>query len=89
MNTDYTRTREVRETILQLLDAAGDYAMSEPQLFDKVNKALTPPVPRAEFDDAMNWLAAAKHFIRNIPDRLDDNLTRWLLTELGRNELNR
>jgi hypothetical protein len=88
MNPDHTRMKEIRLTILQVLDAAGvDRAMSEEQLFAKLNLIIAPAVARAEFDDAVNWLAAVKHFIRSTPDLLDADITRWLLTEAGRNQL--
>jgi hypothetical protein len=88
MKTDSTRTEEIRETILELLDCADPHAMREPQLFDKLNRALVPPVGQAEFDDAIAWLNS-KDFIHSRDGRLDDSVTHWLITDLGRNQLDK
>jgi hypothetical protein len=80
------RSTNIRRTILDILERAQPYALSESQLAVELNGAVRPPAPRAEFDEEILYLQI-RRYIATVPDPLDDNLIKWAITEAGRTML--
>ena len=76
------RATNIRRTILDILERAQPYALSESQLAVELNGAVRPPAPRSEFDEEILYLQT-RRYITTIPDPLDDNLVKWAITEAG------
>lgn len=78
-----SRQQQIRRTILEHLEHAEPYALPEKTLRDGITLVIRPPVARAEFDDAMNYLGP-RGYIRPMEDELDPSVTKWLITEAGK-----
>jgi hypothetical protein len=77
------REDEVRIKIMQIINAVEPLSISEKQIAETLDMKLVPPVGKGEFDDAINWLCAFKHFIRTVPDRVNEHRIRWAQTNAG------
>jgi hypothetical protein len=80
------RATNIRRAILDILERAQPYALSEPQLAIELNGAVRPPAGRGEFDEEILFLQV-RGYITTIPDPLDDHLIKWAITEAGRTTL--
>ena len=80
------RASNIRRTVLDILERAQPYALSESQLAVELNGAVRPPAGRAEFDEEILFLQI-RGYIATIPDPLDDRLIKWAITEAGRTML--
>jgi len=80
------RAANIRRTVLDILERATPYALSESQLAVELNGAVRPPAGRAEFDEEILFLQI-RRYITTVPDPLDDHLIKWAITEAGRTML--
>lgn len=83
MHADPFRSQEIRRTLLEKLEIAEPHALPEPTLQVGLNSKLRPPIGQAEFDDALLFLQT-RGFIGNLPDEIDENLSKWFITEAGK-----
>ena len=81
-----TRTHDLNRAILTKLDGANPYTYPEEQLLEELQTLLSPPVGRAEFDEAMLFLQSRKA-VATVPDGLDPDLVRWTITSVGKSLL--
>jgi regulator of protease activity HflC (stomatin/prohibitin superfamily) len=77
------RQQTIRRTILEKLELAEPYALPEDALQTGVNASVRPPLGQAEFDDALTFLQSQR-FVRTLPDDLDPDLVKFLITESGK-----
>ena len=77
------RQQNIRRAILNKLADAEPYALPEDTLQAVVNAAVRPPMGQAEFDDALTFLQSQR-FVRTLPDDLDPDLVKFLITESGK-----
>jgi hypothetical protein len=77
------RQQNIRRAILDKLAGAEPYALPEDTLQTVVNAAIRPPMGQAEFDDALAFLQGQR-FVRTMPDDLDPDLVKFLITESGK-----
>jgi hypothetical protein len=80
------RATNIRRAVLDILERAQPYALSEPQLAVELNGSVRPPAGRAEFDEEILFLQT-RGYIATVPDPLDDHLVKWAITEAGRTML--
>jgi hypothetical protein len=78
-----TRTKNVRQTILEALKFAQGYALLEDTLKTHVDGLLRPPVGAVEWSAAIKWLSDGKHIVA-VENDMDDELVQWAITERGR-----
>lgn len=78
-----SRQQIIRRAILEKLERAEPYALPETSLRVETSAQLRPPLADAEFDDAMLWLQS-RRYIASLPDELDEELVKWLITEAGK-----
>ena len=77
------RQQNIRRAILEKLLRAEPYALPEDSLQVEVDASIRPPMGQAEFDDALTFLQAQR-FVRTLPDDLDPDLVKFVITESGK-----
>jgi hypothetical protein len=73
----------IHRRILRALEAAAPYALPEVTLLDTVNCDLRPALDLAALQTRLSWLTDCA-LIRVLPEELDPDARKWVLTEAGK-----